>query len=127
MREILAKTKSDLIRLAFSLVLFDVVFCLVLFFINGFAVSSLVSVLLGSVCSFLNFAFLNIAVHRAIEMAVSDAKSHIRRSYAGRYFLLAAVSALFLQFEFFNLVAFFLPMFVPKFYLLFSVLIQKRR
>lgn len=127
MRKILAKTKSDLVRLAFSLVLFDVVFCLALFLIRCFATSVLVSVFLGSVCSFLNFVFLNIAVHKAMDMAATDAKSHMRRRYAARYLLLAAVSALFLQFEFFNIVAFFLPMFVPKFYLLFSELIQKRR
>jgi hypothetical protein len=127
MREILAKTKSDLAKLALFLLSFDVVFGLVLFFIRCFTFSVFVSVFLGSVCSFLNFAFLNIAVHRAMEMAAIDAKSYMRRSYTARYLLLAAISVFLSQFRSFSLVAFFFPMFVPKFYLLFSALTQKRR
>lgn len=126
-REILARTKSDLIRLSLFLLSFDVVFCLGSFFIGRFTISIFVSVFLGSICSFLNFVFLNVAVYRAMEMGVVDAKSCVRRSYAARYLLLASASILLSQLKFFSFVVFFLPMFIPEFYLLFFALTQKRR
>ncbi|MDR1260761.1 MAG: hypothetical protein LBJ83_03535 [Oscillospiraceae bacterium] len=122
-----AKAGLDSKNLAFFFALVDVLVFLVLVLVKKFAIISFVSVVLGSFCSFLNIVFLSMAIDKSVNMPQLLARSYIRSNYIKRFLGLGFVCALVIKSGFLNFGVFFLPMFIPQYFFIFSQIIARQR
>jgi hypothetical protein len=114
--------RSRLVQLFFCFVGLIVIVSLVACYLKQFSMPILNGMILGSIYSFVAFFWLMVSAHRAVSMPAMAARRFMRRSYARRCLAFALLFVFVLKCQFLCGWAFFLPMLVPKYYLMCSQL-----
>lgn len=118
--------KTEAKRMAIGMILLSSAVCLGFVLLGYDIPQTIVSVLFGTLYSFVLFFMVCTSAAKAAAFPAVQAMRYIRRGYVVRYLLTGVIIVFILKAPFFNMAAAILPLFFPKIILLVSSILLKK-